>query len=126
MRNAAQQGKRLLFIASLFLPIASVGCGSSQYALRQANDRTISARVVEHLAAAPELSSVKIHARSHSGVVALVGEVGDESERLAAGKIAGAVDGVTRVDNLIVVVKGDSRAAGSAPAAAALNMTRTD
>lgn len=117
---------RVLFIASLFLPIASARCSSSQYALRQASDRTLSARVVERLAAAPELSSAKIQARSHSGVVALVGEVGDESERLEAGKIAGAVDGVTRVDNLILVVKGDSRAAGSAPAAAALNMTRTD
>jgi hypothetical protein len=117
---------RVLFIASLFLPIAGAGCSSSQYALRQASDRAVSARVVERLAAAPELSSAKIHARSHSGVVALVGEVGDESDRIEAGKIAGAVDGVTRVDNLILVVKGDSRAAGSAPAAAALNMTRTD
>ena len=120
------RGIPILLIATLVVPLVSAGCGSSRYALREATDRSLSSRVDERLAAAPGLSSAKIRARSHSGVVALVGEVGDESARVEAAKIASAVDGVTRVDNLILVVKGDSRAAGSAPATAALNMTRTD
>ena len=121
-----RKGTRTLFVAFLLVPFFSAGCGSSQFARRQETDRSISVRVGEQLAAATELSSAKIVARSHSGVVALVGEVGDESIRLEAGRIASGVEGVTRVDNLILVVKGDSRAAGSAPATAALNMTRAD
>ena len=120
------RGTPILLVAALVVPLVSAGCGSSQYALRQTTDRSLSSRVDERLAAAPELSSAKIYARSHSGVVALVGEVGDESARVEAARIASAVEGVTRVDNLILVVKGDSRAVGSAPAAAALNMTRTE
>jgi BON domain-containing protein len=121
-----RKGTRILFVASILVPFFSVACGSSQYARRQEADRSVSARVGARLAGSSALSSAKIVARSHSGVVALVGEVGDENARLEAGRIASGVDGVTRVDNMILVVKGDSRAAGSAPATAALNMTRTD
>ena len=121
-----RRGTWLLSFASLFLAVLTSGCGSSRYSLRQEADRSVSVRVGAQLAAASALSSAKIVARSHSGVVALVGEVGDENARLEAERIASGVDGVTRVDNLILVVKGDSRAAGSAPATAALNMTRAD
>jgi divalent metal cation (Fe/Co/Zn/Cd) transporter len=59
-------------------------------------------------------------------VVALVGEAPDEESKREAERIAGSVPGVARVNNLILVVKGNSRAEGSAPAKSALILARTD
>lgn len=107
--------------------LGAAGCGSSDYARRRDADQRLSARVGERLAADPALSAANLAARSHSGVVALLGEAPSEQARVEAERIAGAVPGVARVDNLILVAKeGDSRAAGSAPAKGALFMSRTE
>jgi hypothetical protein len=115
-----------------FLPVAiavalsGVGCGSSEYAVRRDADHRLAARVGVQLAAAPALAASKVEAKSHWGVVALVGVAPDEESRLEAGRVASAVPGVARVDNMILVVKGDSKAEGSAPATGALFMSRAD
>lgn len=112
--------------ACLAAALSSVGCGSSDYARRRDADRSLSAQVAQRLAANPALATANIDARSHSGVVALVGEAPTEEARLEAGRVAHAVPGVARVDNLILVAKGDSRTVESAPATGALFIARTD
>jgi osmotically-inducible protein OsmY len=119
-------GAKILLASSIALALAGAGCGSSDYALRRDADQRLSDRVGQELAAAPALSAAKVQARSHWGVVALVGEAPDEESRGEAGRIAGAVAGVSRVNNLILVIKGDSRAEGSAPATGALILARTN
>ena len=102
------------------------GCGSSDYARRRDADQSLSAQVGERLAADPALVNANVAARSHSGVIALVGEAPNDLARLEAERVAGAVPGVARVDNLILVAKGDSKAAASAPATSTLFMSRTE
>ncbi|HEY3169590.1 MAG TPA: BON domain-containing protein, partial [Thermoanaerobaculia bacterium] len=82
--------------------------------------------VDERLAASPALSAGKVEAKSHWGVVALLGEMPDERLRREAERVASAVPGVARVNNLILVVQDASRAEGSAPANGTLLMARTD
>ncbi len=115
-----------LIAALLAVALLGVGCGSTQYAQRREADQRLSATVGERLAAEPALSSSRLHARSHRGVVALLGEVPDENLKGEAGRVASEVPGVARVNNLILVVKGDSETGGSTPATGALLMARTD
>jgi osmotically-inducible protein OsmY len=126
MGTTMKRRVRLLFGASIAIAILGAGCGSSEYARRRDSDQRLSAIVAHRLAAEPALASAGVQARSHRGVVALVGEVGDEASKREAERIASAVPGVARVDNLILVVEGDSRAAGSAPAKGALILARTE
>jgi hypothetical protein len=126
MCRTTQRGAKLLISASITLAFLGAGCGSSNYAVRRQADEQLSARIGDELARAPALSTAKVEARSHWGVIALVGEAPDEESRREAERIAGSVPGVARVNNLILVVKGDSRAAGSAPATGALKLARTD
>jgi osmotically-inducible protein OsmY len=126
MSQTTQRGAKTLLAASIALALAGAGCGSSDYALRRDADQLLSDRVGRELSNVPALSAAKVEARSHWGVVALVGEAPDEESRSEAGRIAGAVAGVARVNNLILVVKGDSRAEGSAPATGALILARTN
>ena len=58
-------------------------------------------------------------------MVALVGEVPEEQLKRDAGLLAVAVPGVVRVNNLILVVKGDSQAEGSPLPAGSLLIART-
>lgn len=126
MRKRSHPRAVVLLSVLLVIGIAGTGCFSSTYARQRDADRQLSARVGEQLAAVPVLSTAKVAARSHRGVVALLGEVPDEDSKLEAERIAGAVPGVARVDNMILVVKGDSRAEGSAPAGGALILARTN
>jgi len=126
MCQTAQRGAKLLISASITLAVLGAGCGSSDYAVRRQADEQLSARIGVELAHAPALSTAKVVARSHWRVIALVGEAPDEESRREAERIAASVPGVARVNNLILVVKGDSRAAGSAPANGALILARTD
>lgn len=126
MCPTTQRGAKLLFCASITLAFLGVGCGSSDYAVRRQADEQLSARIGAELARAPALSTATVEARSHWGVVALVGEAPDEEAKREAERIAGGVPGVARVNNLILVVKGDSRTAGSAPPTGALILARTD
>jgi len=86
----------------------------------------LSARVDDRLAAAPALSSAKLEAKSHWGVVALLGEVSDESLKTAAERVASSVPGVVRVNNLILVAKSASKSEGSSPGQGALFISRAD
>ena len=126
MFASTRRGAKIVLAASIAILVVSTGCGSSKYALRRDADERLSDRVGRELAAAPALSGARVEARSHWGVVALVGEAPDEESRLEAERIASAVAGVARVNNLVLVVRGDSRAEGSAQAKAALILARTD
>jgi len=126
MSASTRRGAKIVLAASIAILVVSTGCGSSKYALRRDADERLSDRVGRELAAAPALSGARVEARSHWGVVALVGEAPDEESRLEAERIASAVAGVARVNNLVLVVRGDSRAEGSAQAKAALILARTD
>lgn len=126
MRKTSHPTAIVLLSLLLAIPIAGAGCASSTHARQRDADRLLSALVGERLFAVPGLSTAKVAARSHRGVVALVGEVPDEDSKSEAERIAGAVAGVARVDNLILVVKGDSRAEASAPATGALILARTN
>jgi BON domain-containing protein len=126
MRKKSHPRSIVLLSLLLAIAIAGAGCASSSYARQRDADRQLSALVGEQLAAAPALSTAKVAARSHWGVVALLGEVPDEDSKREAERIAGAVPGVARVDNMILVVKGDSRAGASVPADSALILARTN
>ena len=118
--------QKFLVTAALMLAVAGAGgCGSSAYARRTADDARLSALVGERLAQSETLSGSAVEAKSHWGVVALVGEVPEEQQRREAGQLAGQVPGVVRVNNLILVVKGDSQAEGSPLPADSLLIART-
>ena len=117
---------KILAAAALVLATAGAGgCGSSAYARRTAEDARLSGLVEQRLTATG-LSRSKVQARTHWGVVALVGEVSEEQLKREAGQLAVGVPGVVRVNNLILVVKGDSQAEGSPLPADSLLIARTD
>jgi hypothetical protein len=126
MRKTSHPRPIVLLSLLLSIAILGAGCASSTYARQREADRQLSEHVAEQLASVPALSTAKVAARSHWGVVALVGEVPDEDSKREAERVAGGVAGVVRVDNLILVIKGDSRAGASAPAASTLILARTD
>jgi osmotically-inducible protein OsmY len=127
MQKGSQSVRRVLFAACVATAFLAAGCGSSAYTRRRDKDALLSARVGQELAATPALTGARVEARSHWGVVALLGEVADETIRSEAGRVAGAIPGVARVDNLILVVKeGGPSAAGSTPAKGALILARTE
>jgi len=117
---------KLLISGSLVVASFAIGCGSSAYARRTDEDRRLSARVDERLAASPTLSTARVAAKSHGGVVVLLGEVPEENLKSEAAHVASAVPGVVRVNNLILVARDATTAEGSAPAASALTIARTD
>jgi hypothetical protein len=117
---------KLLIAGTLLISVFAAGCASSAYVQRHDEDQRLSALVDERLAASLAPSAGKVEAKSHWGVVALLGEVSDESLKNEAERVAGAVPGVVRVNNLILVMQGVSRAEGSAPAKGTLLMTRAD
>jgi hypothetical protein len=116
-----------VFAAAVILVAATAagGCGSAAYTRRTAEDARIAALVQQQLATTAQLSSDSVQARSYCGVVALVGEVPKDEQKRAAGQAAIAVPGVVRVNNLILVVKGDSQAEGSPLPADSLLIART-
>ncbi|HVE65458.1 MAG TPA: BON domain-containing protein [Thermoanaerobaculia bacterium] len=115
-----------LAAAAILLAVTAAGCGSSSYARRERGDRVLTVQVRDRLASTQALSAARIDAKSYSGVIALLGEVPDEDSRIRAEKVAGAVPGVVRVNNLILVVKSASKTEGSSPAEGALILSRAD
>ena len=67
------------------------------------DDAAISAKVRTALAADPALSALKIDVTTREGVVELTGPAPDERSRERAQVLAGAPEGVVRVDNRLVV-----------------------
>jgi hyperosmotically inducible protein len=126
MPKSSLHSTKALATAALLLAAAGAGgCGSSAYASRTAEDARLSALVEQRLAATSGLSGSKVQARSHRGVVTLVGEVPEEQLAQEAGQLAVGIPGVVRVNNLILVVKGDSQAEGSPLPADSLLIART-
>ena len=66
-------------------------------------DTNITAAVKTALAADPALSALKIEVSTGDGVVTLVGPAPDEKSRERAAVLAAAPQGVTRVENRLVV-----------------------
>jgi hypothetical protein len=126
MRTLTHSNAVVLPSLLLSIAILGAGCASSKYARQQDADQELSSLVSERLAAVPALATARVAARSHWGVVALVGEVPDENSRREAERVAGGVAGVVRVDNLILVIEGGSKAEASAPATSVLILARTD
>ena len=126
MSNATPDRKKFLAAAAILLAGFAVGCGSSAYARRTDSDRLLSARVDERLAATSSLAGSGVEAKSHWGVVALLGEVPEEELKSEAERVATMVPGVVRVNNLILVAKAASRAGGSAPPQGSLTIARAD
>ena len=118
--------RRFAFGAAALVASLTLACGSSAHARRVADDRRLGALVDERLTTSQALADAKVEAKSYSGVVALIGEVPDESVRREAEQLAASVSGVVRVNNMILVVKGTSRAVGSAPAKGAPFVARAD
>lgn len=126
MREMARRPGARLAAAAILLAVTAAGCGSSSYARRERLDRDLTVQVRDRLASTPALSSARLDAKSYSGVIALLGEVPDESSRTQAERVAGAVPGVVRVNNLILVVRSASKTEGSSPAEGALFLSRAD
>jgi osmotically-inducible protein OsmY len=127
MEKRSPRTTKILATAALFLAaVGASGCGSSAYSRRTADDARLSALIEQRLTSAAGLSPSAVRARSHWGVVALVGEVPEEQLKRDAGLLAVGVPGVVRVNNLILVVKGVSQAEGSPLPAGSLLIARTD
>lgn len=126
MRELSRDPGRALAAAAILLASTATGCGTSAYAQRERVDRQLTVEVRDRLASTAALSAARIDAKSYAGVVALLGEAPDEDARLQAERVAGAVPGVVRVNNLILVVKSASKTEGSSPAQGALFMSRAD
>lgn len=126
MSERSRRPGRALTATALLLAFTAVGCGTSAYARREKVDRQLTVEVRDRLMSTTDLSSARIEAKSYAGVVALLGEAPDEDSRLRAERVAGAVPGVVRVNNLILVVKSASKTEGSSPAQGALFISRAD
>jgi len=126
MSNTTPDRTKLLAAAAILLAGFAAGCGSSAYGRRTDHDRLLSAQVDERLAASSSLAGSRVEARSHWGVVALLGEVPEEQMKREAERVATAVPGVVRVNNLILVAKEASRVGGSAPPEGSLTIARAD
>jgi osmotically-inducible protein OsmY len=81
--------------------VPSVGA-VPQTAAAKPSDSAVDTRISQALKADPSLKAHEIHVSVDNGVVTLTGTVTSEAERTKAARLAN-VDGVTRVDNKIVV-----------------------
>jgi hyperosmotically inducible protein len=95
-------------IVGSFVFAAALGTGgmvSAQAAPQAAatsNQSNIDARIAQRLKADPDLKKYNIRVAVNSGVATLSGTVATEADRAKAGSLA-KVNGITRVDNQIVV-----------------------
>lgn len=83
--------------------VAAEGSNVSQQLAGHLSDATITAAVKTALAADPALSALKIDVQTSDRVVTLTGPAPDEQARERATVLAGAPDGVSRVDNRLQV-----------------------
>jgi hyperosmotically inducible periplasmic protein len=96
-------------------PSAAEGSSTATTAASNADwgqsDPLITARIEAKYFASPEVKAHRIDVDTRNGLVTLEGTVDSEAQRDAAGSIARSVEGVTRVENKLLV-----RAAGDAAA----------
>jgi osmotically-inducible protein OsmY len=89
---------------ALFAVALAGACKTTTSAGRQVDDAGIKSAVKAKLAADVRFSTLtNIEVNSTNGVVTLAGQVHNESERIAAEKVALTVDGVVRVNNELQV-----------------------
>ena len=108
-RRAALAGALLAVTA-----LGAAGCGTSRYSRRLEEDGRLSALATRSLAEA-RVTGVGLEARSHDGVVALLGHVSRPADRDRAEKAVAGIAGVVRVNNLILVEE-ELSASTAAPA----------
>lgn len=92
--------KRMTLLAALAAALLTAGAAEAR------SDSWITAKVKSKLAAAKDVSAFGTNVDTREGVVTLRGEVDTDAEKTLAGRHAGAVEGVKRVDNRLVV-RGD-------------------
>ena len=97
---------RSCFAALAILGLVSLGCSQSAPQPENARnsggaiqDASITAAVKLSLAFEPGVAAIGVNVDTNGGVVTLRGEVGSESERQLATKVAEDVGGVTEVVN---------------------------
>ncbi len=85
---------------AIFAVVLAGACKTTSSPHQQFDDGAIKASVKAKLAADVQLSTLtNIEVNSTNGVVTLAGQVRDESDRIAAERVARSVDGVVRVNN---------------------------
>lgn len=90
--------KRLTWLAVLAAALLSGGVAEAAKP-----DSWITAKVKSKLAAARDVKAFGTNVDTRDGVVTLRGEVETDAERTLAGRYAGSIEGVRRVDNQLVV-----------------------
>lgn len=84
-------------------PTTETGDNDTRTVAATAKDATITATVKAKLLADDDIAGMKIDVDTRNQVVMLKGKVGTEVQLTRAEAIAAKVDGVTRVDNQLVV-----------------------
>lgn len=92
--------KRMTLLAGLAAALLTAGPAEAK------SDSWITAKVKAKLAAAKDVGAFGTNVDTREGVVTLRGEVDTDAEKSLAGRYAGAVEGVKRVDNRLIV-RGD-------------------
>ena len=92
------RAKRITLLATLAAALLSAGVAEAAKP-----DSWITAKVKSRLAAAKDVGAFGTNVDTRDGVVTLRGEVDTDAEKTLAGRYAGAIEGVKRVDNQLVV-----------------------
>ena len=90
-------------LAGLLLVLSSPVSMAQRTAGETLDDSTIQASVKAALAESDAVKASEINLETYKGEVQLAGFVATEAEKAAAGTIAAGVEGVTKVDNSLVV-----------------------
>ena len=97
--------QRNLFIA-VFAAIVLIGCAGSrtqESTGEYIDDATITTKVKSQLLLSEDTSGTAISVETFKGIVQLSGFVKSDQEKRRAEEIAGAIDGVKRVENKISI-----------------------
>ena len=90
--------RKLVIPILIAVAVILAGCSSQEI-----DDSALTAKVKSKLAADSETSAIKIGVETRAGVVTLTGTVPTDTEKNKAGQLARNTDGVTRVENNIVI-----------------------
>ncbi len=105
------KAKLFIILSLMVIPMASTMAMGSHKVLQQestgqyVDNSVITLKVKSKLLADPELKSMAISVMSYKGQVKLTGFVDNELEKIKASKLAKQVEGVTAVNNALVVKK---------------------
>jgi osmotically-inducible protein OsmY len=105
------KAKLFIILSLMVFPMASTMAMGNHKVLQQestgqyVDNSVITLKVKSKLLADSELKSLAISVMSYKGQVKLTGFVDNELEKIKAGKLAKQVEGVTAVNNALVVKK---------------------